>query len=98
MIRGERAMHPWLNRPSRPKSIWRWGKATHKSEYVNGHIFAMAGASLEHNTFNMAVEQGAHSPGVGRVRPMWARIGMRFPLVTASYAGWWLFSLSSSDS
>jgi Uma2 family endonuclease len=33
-------------------------KAAHKSEYVNGHVFAMAGASLEHNqiTFNIAVD------------------------------------------
>lgn len=40
-------------------------KATHKSEYLNGHIFAMAGASLEHNqiTFNMAAELGAQLRG-----------------------------------
>ncbi|MBA2594014.1 MAG: Uma2 family endonuclease [Pseudomonadota bacterium] len=40
-------------------------KATRKSEYVNGHVFAMAGASLEHNqiTFNIAVELGVQLRG-----------------------------------
>jgi Uma2 family endonuclease len=40
-------------------------KAAHKSEYVNGHVFAMAGASLEHNqiTFNIAVELGVQLRG-----------------------------------
>ncbi len=35
-------------------------RATVKSEYVNGHIFAMAGASRRHNqiTFNIAVALG----------------------------------------
>jgi len=33
-------------------------KAQYKSEYINGHIFAMAGASRQHNqiTFNIAGE------------------------------------------
>jgi Uma2 family endonuclease len=40
-------------------------KATHKSEYINGHIFAMAGASRQHNqiTFNIAGELRAQLRG-----------------------------------
>lgn len=37
-------------------------KAAHKSEYINGQIFAMAGASLEHNTIttNLVRALGNH--------------------------------------
>ena len=39
--------------------------AAHKSEYINGHIFAMAGASQQHNqiTFNIAVALGIQIKG-----------------------------------
>jgi Uma2 family endonuclease len=39
--------------------------ADHRSEYVNGHIFAMAGAGRRHNqiTFNIAVSLGTQLKG-----------------------------------
>ena len=40
-------------------------KAEHKSEYINGRIFAMAGASRQHNqiTFNISVTLGIQLKG-----------------------------------
>jgi Uma2 family endonuclease len=33
-------------------------KATIKSEYLNGHIYAMAGASREHNLITINISMG----------------------------------------
>ena len=35
-------------------------KATIKSEYLNGHIYAMAGASREHNLITINISSGLH--------------------------------------
>src|SRR5205823_13710982 len=40
-------------------------KAEYKSEYINGQIYAMSGASREHNliAFNLAIELGTQLKG-----------------------------------